>query len=82
VSSGGAGEAYQKKDFEKYEKLQKKWIDNTLNKFNLQVTSRKALGGRYVGQFSHFGDNRDWGLIRTWAEEIGQIIILRKHVDS
>lgn len=74
VSSGGAGEAYQKKDFEKYEKLQKKWIDNTLNKFNLQATSRKALGGRYVGQHSHLGDNRDWGLIRNWAEEIGSII--------
>ncbi|MFX0015805.1 MAG: flavodoxin domain-containing protein [Promethearchaeota archaeon] len=74
VSSGGAGEAFQKKDYEKYEELQKKWIDNTLNKFNLQATSRRALGGRYVGQFSHLGDNRDWGLIQTWAEEIGTII--------
>lgn len=84
VSSGGAGEAYQKKDFEKYEKLQKKWIDNTLNKFNLQATSRKALGGRYVGQYSHLGDNRDWGLIRTWAEEIGSTIRTgaEKHTDS
>ncbi|MFX0173192.1 MAG: hypothetical protein ACFE9L_14950 [Candidatus Hodarchaeota archaeon] len=46
-----------------------------LNKFNLQATSRKALGGRHVGQFSHLGDNCDWELIRTWAEEIGSIII-------
>ena len=84
VSSGGAGEAYQKKDFEKYEKLQKKWIDNTLKKFNLQATSQKALGGRYVGNLSHLGDNRDWGLIRTWAEEIGTIISRgdKKHIDN
>jgi len=74
VSSGGAGDAYQKNDLEKYEKLQKKWIDNTLEKFNLQFTSRKALGGRYVGQHSHRGDNRDWGVICNWAEEIGGII--------
>lgn len=74
VSSGGAGDAYQNKDLEKYEKLQKKWIDNTLEKFNLQFTSRKALGGRYVGQFSDRGDNRDWGVICNWAEEIGRII--------
>ncbi|MFX0051695.1 MAG: flavodoxin domain-containing protein [Candidatus Hermodarchaeota archaeon] len=84
VSSGGAGEAYQKKDFEEYENLQKKWIDNVLIKFNLQATSRKALGGRYVGQFSHLGDNRDWKLIRTWAEEIGLIISIgaEKHIDN
>ncbi|MFX0181761.1 MAG: flavodoxin domain-containing protein [Candidatus Hodarchaeota archaeon] len=74
VSSGGAGEAYQEKNLEKYDKLQKKWIDKTLNKYNLQFMSRKAFGGRYVGQLSHLGDNRDWGLIRSWAEEIGSII--------
>ncbi len=74
VSSGGAGDAYQKKEFEKYEKLQKKWIDNNLHKWNLQATSRKAFGGRYVGQYSHLGDNRDWDQIRSWAEEIGSII--------
>jgi menaquinone-dependent protoporphyrinogen IX oxidase len=74
VSSGAAGEAYQNNDLEKYEKLQKKWIDNTLKKYNLHYTSRKALGGRYVGSFSHLGDNRDWGVIRNWAEEIGTII--------
>jgi menaquinone-dependent protoporphyrinogen IX oxidase len=74
VSSGGAGEAYQRKDFEKYKELQKKWIDNTLDKYNLHFTSRKAFGGRYVGQFSDRGDNRDWNVIRNWAEEIGTII--------
>ncbi|MHA1967273.1 MAG: flavodoxin domain-containing protein [Candidatus Hodarchaeales archaeon] len=74
VSSGGAGDAYQDKDFEKYEELQKKWIDNNLDKWGLQFASRKALGGRYVGQFSHLGDNRDWDQIRSWAEEIGTII--------
>lgn len=83
VSSGGAGEAYQEKDLEKYGKLQKKWIDKTLNKYDLQYTSRKAFGGCYVGQLSHLGDNRDWGLIRTWAEEIGSIISTgaEKHFD-
>lgn len=74
VSSGGAGEAYQKNDIEKYEKLQNKWIDKTLDKYNLHFTSRKALGGRYVGQHSHLGDNRNWDVIRNWAEEIGTII--------
>ncbi len=74
VSSGGAGEAYQNKDDVKYEKLQKKWIDSNLEKWGLQITSRKALGGRYVGQYSHLGDNRDWDQISSWAEEIGSII--------
>ncbi|MFQ5979916.1 MAG: flavodoxin domain-containing protein [Candidatus Heimdallarchaeota archaeon] len=74
VSSGTAGEAYQQKDLEKYEKLQKKWIDNVLAKNNLQYASRKALGGRFVGAFSNRGDNRDWDVIRKWAEEIGTII--------
>ncbi len=74
VSSGGAGDAYQKKDFEKYEKLQKKWIDNNLDKWGIQATSSKAFGGRYVGQYSHLGDNRDWDQIRTWAEDVGRII--------
>ena len=74
VSSGGAGEAYQNKEYEKYEKLQKKWIDTNLEKWGLQVTSRKALGGRFVGQHSHRGDNRDWNQILSWAEEIGTLI--------
>jgi menaquinone-dependent protoporphyrinogen IX oxidase len=74
VSSGGAGDAYQANDHEKYEKLQKKWIDNTLNKYGLQFTSRKALGGRYVGSLEKRGDNRDWDMIRSWAEEVGEII--------
>lgn len=74
VSSGTAGEAYQKKDLEKYEKLQKKWIDNVLAKYDLQYTSRKALGGRFVGPLSKRGDNRDWDVIREWAKEIGKII--------
>ncbi len=74
VSSGGAGDAFKANDIEKYEQLQKKWIDNTLEKFNLQFTSRKALGGRYVGNFADRGDNRDWKVIRSWAEEIGFII--------
>ena len=74
VSSGGAGDAFKANDMEKYEVLQKKWIDNTLKKFNLKFTSRKALGGRFVGSFADRGDNRDWGVIRTWAEEIGSII--------
>ncbi|MHA2298474.1 MAG: flavodoxin domain-containing protein [Candidatus Hodarchaeales archaeon] len=74
VSSGGAGEAYQRNDLEEYEKLQKKWIDNVLAKFSLQYTSRKALGGRFVGSFSNRGDVRDWDVIRNWAEEIGRTI--------
>jgi menaquinone-dependent protoporphyrinogen IX oxidase len=74
VSSGGAGDAFKANDMEKYNQLQKKWIDNTLAKFNLQFTSRKALGGRYVGNFADRGDNRDWSVIRSWAEEIGSII--------
>ncbi len=74
VSSGGAGEAYQNKEYEKYKKLQKKWIDSNLDKWGLQITSRKALGGRFVGQYSHRGDNRDWDQICSWAEEIGTII--------
>ncbi|MHA2245303.1 MAG: flavodoxin domain-containing protein [Candidatus Hodarchaeales archaeon] len=74
VSSGGAGEAYQDNDLEKYEQLQKKWIDNTLNKYGLQFTSRKAFGGRFVGSFEERGDNRDWDMIRSWAEEVGEII--------
>ncbi|MHA1978223.1 MAG: flavodoxin domain-containing protein [Candidatus Hodarchaeales archaeon] len=74
VSSGGAGDAFKANDMEKYEQLQKKWIDNTLKKYNLNFTSRKALGGRYVGGFADRGDNRDWSVIRGWAEEIGTII--------
>jgi menaquinone-dependent protoporphyrinogen IX oxidase len=74
VSSGGAGEAYQKKDLEKYERLQKKWIDSNLNKWGIKFTSRKAFGGRYVEQFADRGDNRDWDQIRSWADEVGTII--------
>ncbi|UCE13014.1 MAG: NAD(P)H-dependent oxidoreductase [Candidatus Heimdallarchaeota archaeon] len=74
VSSGGAGEAYQKRNIEEYERLQKKWIDNNLDKWGIKFTSRKAFGGRYVGQYSHLGDNRDWSQIRSWAEEVGKII--------
>jgi menaquinone-dependent protoporphyrinogen IX oxidase len=74
VSSGGAGDAYKENDLEKYEKLQYKWIDKTLNKLKLKYTSRKAMGGRYVGNFADRGDNRDWNMIRNWAEEIGQMI--------
>ncbi|MHA2227407.1 MAG: flavodoxin domain-containing protein [Candidatus Hodarchaeales archaeon] len=78
VSSGGAGEAYQDNDLEKYEQLQKKWIDNTLNKYGLQFTSRKAFGGRFVGSLEERGDNRDWDMIRSWAEEVGEIISSRE----
>jgi menaquinone-dependent protoporphyrinogen IX oxidase len=74
VSSGGAGEAYQRKDMEEYERLQNKWIDSNLNKWGIKYTSRKALGGRFVGQFADRGDNRDWDQIRAWAEEVGAII--------
>ena len=74
VSSGGAGEAYQERDFQKYEKLQKKWIDNHLKKYNLVFTSRRAFGGRFVGSLADRGDNRDWKLIRDWASEIGKIL--------
>jgi menaquinone-dependent protoporphyrinogen oxidase len=74
VSSGGAGDAYQKGDIEKYEELQKKWIDKNLARLNLQYTSRKAFGGRFVGSLSNRGDNRDWDMIRNWAEEVGRII--------
>jgi hypothetical protein len=45
-----------------------------LNKYGLQFTSRKALGGRYVGSLEKRGDNRDWDMIRSWAEEVGEII--------
>ncbi len=78
VSSGGAGDAYKANDMEKYEKLQKRWIDYILEKYNLKYTSRKALGGRYVGSYSDRGDNRDWGVIRNWAEEVGTIISGKK----
>ena len=74
VSSGGAGDAHQKKNLEEYERLQKKWIDNNLDKWGIKFTSRKAFGGRYVGNLSHLGDNRDWDQIRSWAEEVGTII--------
>ncbi|MFW9904322.1 MAG: flavodoxin domain-containing protein [Candidatus Thorarchaeota archaeon] len=74
VSSGGAGEAYQNKNFNEYERLQKKWIDNNLKKWGIKFTSRKAFGGRFVGQFADRGDNRDWNQIRSWAEEVGTII--------
>ncbi|MFX1507296.1 MAG: flavodoxin domain-containing protein [Promethearchaeota archaeon] len=74
VSSGGAGDAHQKKNLEEYERLQKKWIDNNLDKWGIAFTSRKAFGGRYVGNLSHLGDNRDWDQIRSWAEEVGSII--------
>ncbi|MFX1516637.1 MAG: flavodoxin domain-containing protein [Promethearchaeota archaeon] len=74
VSSGGAGDAYQKRNVEEYERLQKKWIDNNLDKWGIKFTSRRAFGGRYVGNLSHLGDNRDWDQIRSWAEEVGTII--------
>lgn len=74
VSSGTAGEAYRQKDFAEYEKIQTKYIDKVLKNHKLQYTSRKALGGRFVGAFSKRGDNRDWDVIRVWAEEIGKII--------
>lgn len=75
VSSGTAGEAYQRKDFAEYEKIQTKYIDKVLKKHKLhQYTSRKALGGRFVGAFSKRGDNRDWDVIREWAKEIGKMI--------
>ncbi|MHA2495660.1 MAG: flavodoxin domain-containing protein [Candidatus Hodarchaeales archaeon] len=74
VSSGTAGEAYQRKDFAEYEKIQTKYIDKVLKKQKLQFASRKALGGRFVGAFSKRGDNRDWDAIRGWAKEIGKII--------
>ncbi|MHA2173806.1 MAG: flavodoxin domain-containing protein [Candidatus Hodarchaeales archaeon] len=74
VSSGGAGEAYQEKDYVKYEKLQEKWIDNHLKKYKLEFTSRQAFGGQFVGSLADRGDNRDWDLIRTWASTIGKII--------
>lgn len=82
VSSGGAGDAYQKKDMEEYERLQKKWIDNNLDKWGIKFTSRKAFGGRYVGNLSHLGDNRDWDQIRFWAEEVGRIISSVKNDNS
>ena len=62
------------KDMEEYERLQKKWIDNNLNKWGINYTSRKALGGRFVGNFADRGDNRDWNQIRSWAEEVGRSI--------
>jgi menaquinone-dependent protoporphyrinogen IX oxidase len=74
VSSGGAGDAYKEKDYEKYEKLHAKWIDNHLKKFNLQFISRQAFGGRYVGGFADRGDNRNWEQIRSWAATVGKII--------
>ncbi|MFW9993301.1 MAG: flavodoxin domain-containing protein [Candidatus Odinarchaeota archaeon] len=71
VSSGGAGEAYEQNDLEKYERLQKKWIDDRLAKFKLHYTSCKAMGGRRTDQN---WDNRNWAVIRGWADEIGGII--------
>ena len=79
VSSGTAGEAYQRNDLKEYEKRQKKYIDNIIKKYNLQYTSRKAFGGRFVGSLSHRGDVRDWDAIRSWAEEIGTIISTKEN---
>ncbi|MFX1513492.1 MAG: flavodoxin domain-containing protein [Promethearchaeota archaeon] len=74
VSSGRAGNAFQKNNLEKYQKLQKKFIDNVLEKLKLQYTSRKAFGGRFVQGGIEKWDNRNWDDIRSWAEEIGELI--------
>lgn len=73
ISSGRCGDAHQKNDNEKYEKLQRKWIDDTLDKYNLEFTSRKAFGGVMPDKHNPV-DNRDWDVIRNWAEELGRII--------
>ena len=73
VSSGTAGAAAEKNDMEEYEKRQKKYIDDVLAKYNIQPVGRKAFGGRM--QFGkEVTDNRNWDVIKAWAEEVGKLI--------
>ncbi len=74
ISSGRCGGAWKSKNYKKYEELQKKFIDNKLAKLGLQFTSRRAFGGYYINQPPEKAETRDWDMIRSWAEEIGQII--------
>lgn len=70
VSSGRAGKANQDNDLEEYNKWQKTYIDDVLEKIGLNFASRKAFGGVKKKK----GDTRDWEKIRGWAEEIGSMI--------
>ena len=74
ISSGRCGGAWKLKNYEKYEGLQKKFIDNKLMKLNLHFTSRRAFGGYMVNQPPEKAETRDWDMIRTWAVEIGDIM--------
>ena len=74
ISSGRCGGAWKSKNYEKYEGLQKKFIDEKLKNLNLHFTSRKAFGGYYVNQPPEKAETRDWEMIRSWAVEIGQIM--------
>ena len=49
--------------------------DDKLAKLGLQFTSRRAFGGYYINQPPEKAETRDWDMIRSWAEEIGQIMI-------
>lgn len=74
ISSARCGGAWKDKKIEKYEGLQKKFIDNKLEKIGVQFTSRRAFGGYYINQPPDKAETRDWDMIRSWAEEIGQIM--------
>jgi menaquinone-dependent protoporphyrinogen IX oxidase len=74
ISSGRCGGAWKSKNYEKYQGFQKKFIDNKLAKLGLQFTSRRAFGGYYINQPPEKAETRDWDMIRSWAEEIGQIM--------
>jgi menaquinone-dependent protoporphyrinogen IX oxidase len=74
ISSGRCGGAWKSKNYENYERLQKKFIDNKLAKLGLQFTSRRAFGGYYINQPPEKAETRDWDMIRSWAGEVGQFI--------
>ncbi|MHA1944634.1 MAG: flavodoxin domain-containing protein [Candidatus Hodarchaeales archaeon] len=74
VSSGRCGGAWKSKNYSKYESLQKKFIDDKLGKIGLSLTSRRAFGGYYINQPPEKAETRDWDMIRSWANEVGQIL--------
>lgn len=74
ISSARCGGAWQSRNYEKHEELQKKFIDRKLEKVGVQFTSRRGFGGYYINQPPDKAETRDWKMIRAWAEEIGEII--------
>ena len=43
-------------------------------KIGLHFTSRRAFGGYYVNQPPEKAETCDWDMIRSWTDEIGQIM--------